>query len=1244
MHHADEKPGDLRPPAHSNHEHPTPYTPRRFVDDAAFDASYGAFRMDADEFPMPGGHPIRRAGRTLRVFEAAVDAAREVSFGGEAGVLAAALAELSALSPGNAEGKVRERRMSSDSEGCPHEEVVQPPSADWGRMYSLAPVIDLLAGLTYMRDGDSEAAAAGARGALASVEEAAGAIERCLAAMSRSDTGSNYEGQRIALAAAASELPTRLTAAAFSAADECVDHWAAENPVSMLIQRTREISLNGGIRAVEPSEVEPGGEVSIWPLDAFPETQPEDVAVFTEDGREPAEVVRWDAQQVVVKVGPRAQSGHVFFGPALADSDDPVATCLRNWKRAYADEWQMTMFPLLRRNGPRRPAYCNPTADNHIKIERPPLFATVNLLDAFGVVLEDRQHAARGQPPYSLEWRVHFPRPGTSVRLIQGNRVLARGLPPLGSHPVFASLYELPELSVAVEEDGDADEKLDHRQLWDEPVSDVIPVFVEPRLEALGWVDLDFEPRSLHLGVPSTADDASGLPFSFAEVRMALRDPTPEPLTLMIKSSDSRVSVDRNQLVIPAGGQSALVTVSARGYDRDRPEQPCATIAVEGSDDRFSYGGKVEVWVEPQEGKWELVGQVGEVDPDSPGDPVRLPGDQLGIVGIHAALLENGKILFFAPPKPWAEINDQTKVDAELWDWRTRRVDALDARPPESFRQRNLFCAGHVHLPDGRLLIAGGHSAFPQDPSTDWFVHAYDPSQRLDRRWTRHGRMMEPRWYPTLLALPDGRVLIVSGSSHGAYFYASRGAVGGFRISAFGYYGWLPQNYGYGPTPLWEAGSATAIDVFDPQGGLVRFPGRFLDANQDTYPFMAVLPSGPHAPHGATLTVERDRGHIHQIDPTSPTSPVTPVATYTCIFRSRRTYPTYGTGVLLPLDADAKQARYLVVGGGNDVDPRLSVTSRATNTVELFQYDAARPLDNQPGFRGAGQFLAARRFMSDAVLLADGNVLICGGAAVGTTNENEQPVKLAELFDTTTERLRPMDVAHIERRYHATHLLLPDGTVQASGSTGGMGFKEVLSYKRRVEIFRPPYLWRGARPVIASAPAALPYASSVTIGSPQARDLASVALVRLGSVTHGNNMDQRYVRLPITSRSVGEPDHTRDAVTASTPRDGSIAPAGPYMLFLLDQRGVPSNGQMVRVGVPGAAIEPPVEPSECAAIRAEIQQRQSRVLELFASMEGLDPQDEQDRAEIAQIQAQADLVDSEIAERQARAASLGCRA
>jgi galactose oxidase len=66
-------------------------------------------------------------------------------------------------------------------------------------------------------------------------------------------------------------------------------------------------------------------------------------------------------------------------------------------------------------------------------------------------------------------------------------------------------------------------------------------------------------------------------------------------------------------------------------------------------------------------------------------------------------------------------------------------------------------------------------------------------------------------------------------------------------------------------------------------------------------------------------------------------------------------------------------------------------------------------------------------------------------------------------------------------------------------------------------------------------------------------------LLRAGSVTHQLNTDQRYVGLAISQRSSG-------SLIVTAPTDGGVAPPGYYMLFIVDGRGVPSQGRFVPVG------------------------------------------------------------------------------
>jgi hypothetical protein len=73
-----------------------------------------------------------------------------------------------------------------------------------------------------------------------------------------------------------------------------------------------------------------------------------------------------------------------------------------------------------------------------------------------------------------------------------------------------------------------------------------------------------------------------------------------------------------------------------------------------------------------------------------------------------------------------------------------------------------------------------------------------------------------------------------------------------------------------------------------------------------------------------------------------------------------------------------------------------------------------------------------------------------------------------------------------------------------------------------------------------------------------------VALVRVSAVTHGNNMDQRYVWLEAQPMSGTQPVGTA-AFWVRAPDHGSIAPPGDYMLFAVDRFGIPSVATFVQL-------------------------------------------------------------------------------
>jgi hypothetical protein len=258
------------------------------------------------------------------------------------------------------------------------------------------------------------------------------------------------------------------------------------------------------------------------------------------------------------------------------------------------------------------------------------------------------------------------------------------------------------------------------------------------------------------------------------------------------------------------------------------------------------------------------------------------------------------------------------------------------------------------------------------------------------------------------------------------------------------------------------------------------------------------------------------------------------------------------------------------VGNHVHIDPEVP----ATSTAEVFDFDNTRPLDNQPGWRSVANMVHPR-VLHDATLLPDGKVLVTGGVRRGWANRNRDSVMEAEMYNPATEQFSEMARARFARRYHSTALLMPDATVLKAGSTGGFNEPEEIVPQFVAESYFPPYLWRGRRPVILSfagtatgAVREVAYGQRVEVGVRADRlQGLRVGLMRLGSVTHGNNMDQRYVWLSETTPlSTSGPVHA--TLFVSAPADGSIAPPGDYMLFVVDALGVPSEARFVRLRLP----------------------------------------------------------------------------
>jgi hypothetical protein len=141
---------------------------------------------------------------------------------------------------------------------------------------------------------------------------------------------------------------------------------------------------------------------------------------------------------------------------------------------------------------------------------------------------------------------------------------------------------------------------------------------------------------------------------------------------------------------------------------------------------------------------------------------------------------------------------------------------------------------------------------------------------------------------------------------------------------------------------------------------------------------------------------------------------------------------------------------------------------------------------------------------------------------------------------------------HTPRSYHSNALLLPSAQVLIGGKDFLFNLPPYDYPEHRLEVFSPPYLFRGPRPLLTDVPTVVGYGQSFTVTTTQTAQIIAAVLMRPGSVTHSFNMEQRLVGLTLVG-------HSGDQLSLNAPPNANIAPPGYYMLFILNSAGVPSQ-------------------------------------------------------------------------------------
>jgi galactose oxidase len=212
------------------------------------------------------------------------------------------------------------------------------------------------------------------------------------------------------------------------------------------------------------------------------------------------------------------------------------------------------------------------------------------------------------------------------------------------------------------------------------------------------------------------------------------------------------------------------------------------------------------------------------------------------------------------------------------------------------------------------------------------------------------------------------------------------------------------------------------------------------------------------------------------------------------------------------------------------------------------------------------------RGFSNAVVLPDGTVLVTGGQPRSLVFTDTDGILYAELFNPATKSWKTLASEAVPRNYHSVSVLLADGRIFSGG--GGLCYLAKVGASSANcnklvdhadgQIFSPPYLFNAdgsaaARPTISAISTA-----TVKVGgklritmSVSATDYKFV-LIRIGSVTHSVNSDQR--RVPLTNVT-----GSGSTYMATLPNDSGVLIPGTYYLFAMRSSGAPSVALTVTV-------------------------------------------------------------------------------
>ncbi len=427
----------------------------------------------------------------------------------------------------------------------------------------------------------------------------------------------------------------------------------------------------------------------------------------------------------------------------------------------------------------------------------------------------------------------------------------------------------------------------------------------------------------------------------------------------------------------------------------------------------------------------------------------------------------------------------------------------------------NIFCAGFVQLPNGRVFVAGGN--LDNHLNGTKLTHIFD---WRTMSWKQGPDMNRARWYPSVAALMDGEALIVGG----------------------------------------EATSPGVAEIRKTNGQIGQRRGITAPSGR-LYPFLQSGPDGLvlHSGSGQQIRELRwwkssgDGGAMDEIRDRD------------AMDRSYGSYANYLPG------------RTLVTGGGSEDVGGVQRPTNTAQVIDTRSGDIVTSPAAPMSFRRRQANLTI--LADGSLLATGGIQKTGDGSLVVVPRPNPAPgdppnmldtseaVYAAERWDPNTDTWTTLASAKRAREYHSTALLLPDGRVMTGGGGICGSCRDAGYLERNVQIFSPPYLFGpdgkpAARPRIDVAPKRVTIHAPFDVTTPDASAIAKVGLIKLGAPTHGQDQGQRY--LPLSFRTFG------NRLRVQAPLNAAEAPPGYYLLEIVNNDGTPAKAPIVKLSSPPA--------------------------------------------------------------------------